>query len=149
VLGPVDPQVAGMPAVSILAAVSAKPADKVDDQTLMLAKVARKALEQVQVNMRTLLERRMEAGEARRIARALTEGRWTHDYPLMVEELRALGIPVATGLPIGIYELMDLFPQTSLRRPSVEYIPVPYESEGGSEPRGKLDVDFWRRPPRA
>jgi len=90
VLGPVDPQVAGMPAVSILAAVSAKPADKVDDQTLMLANVARKALEQVEVNMRTLLERRMEAGEARRVARALTEGRWTHDYPLMVEEAAAL-----------------------------------------------------------
>ena len=29
-------------------------------------------------------------------------------------------------MPREVYELMDLFPQTSQRRPGVEFIPLPY-----------------------
>jgi ClpP class serine protease len=53
----------------------------------------------------------------------LSEGRWTHDYPLTVEEAQRLGLPVRTGLLAEIYDLMRLYPQPPQRRPSVEYIP--------------------------
>jgi len=69
----------------------------------------------------------------------LSEGRWTHDYPLTVEEAQRLGLPVRTGLPGEIYDLMRLYPQPPQRRPSVEYIPAPYHpvhrDEGKLPPR--------------
>jgi hypothetical protein len=39
-------------------------------------------------------------------------------------------------MPPEVYELMQLYPQTSQRRPSVEYIPLPYrQRERGREDR--------------
>ncbi|MGB9861534.1 MAG: SDH family Clp fold serine proteinase, partial [Candidatus Bipolaricaulaceae bacterium] len=52
--------------------------------------------------------------------------RWTHDYPITVEELRAMGLPVSEEMPREVYELMELYPQAPQRRPGVEFIPVPY-----------------------
>jgi len=74
-----------------------------------------------------LLEHHSEA-DAERIATALASGQWTHDYPLDVDKLRELGISVGTELPRGVHDLMDLYPQTSQRRPGVEFIPIPYPS---------------------
>src|SRR3954467_14626615 len=47
VLGPVDPQIGNWPAASILAAVGQKDKNEVDDETLILADVGRKAQQQV------------------------------------------------------------------------------------------------------
>ena len=47
VLGPIDPQIAGLPAASIVKARDSKPVDDVFDLTLVLADVAEKALVQV------------------------------------------------------------------------------------------------------
>ena len=62
------------------------------------------------------------------LAETLATGTWTHDYPITAEAARALGLPVSTEMPATILELMQLYPQTSQRRPSVEYIPTPYRS---------------------
>jgi ClpP class serine protease len=140
VLGPVDPQIGRWPAASILSAANAKSIDQVEDETLILADIARKAITQVRWNMRRLLEPRLDSEEANRIATALAEGRWTHDYPLMVEELRELGVPVTTELPTEIYDFMELFPQPGNRRPSVQYIPLPYDSEGDAGANGRTRV---------
>src|SRR3712207_5347129 len=53
VLGPVDPQVGQYPAASILKVVEQKPISEVEDQTLILADVGRKALEQVRATVRS------------------------------------------------------------------------------------------------
>jgi ClpP class serine protease len=47
VLGPIDPQIAGLPAASIVKARDSKPVESVFDLTLILADVAEKALVQV------------------------------------------------------------------------------------------------------
>ena len=47
VLGPIDPQIGQYPAASIVKAVKAKPVAEIDDETLILADVSRKALDQV------------------------------------------------------------------------------------------------------
>lgn len=134
VLGPVDPQLAyressAMPAASILAVISQKPRERLDDMTLILADVAAKAITQVEEFVYWLLQSKLGKERARLIARTLTEGRWTHDFPLTIPMLSQLGLPVATGLPQEVYELMELYPQTGQRRPSVEYIPVPYRGK--------------------
>ncbi len=124
VLGPIDPQIGGLPAVSILRAVERKNKDRVDDKTLVLADVAEKALYQMRETVRDILADKLPEAEADRVAEELTGGRWTHDYPIGLEQLQALGLPARGGLPRQVYELMELFPQPTGRRPSVQYVPV-------------------------
>ncbi|MBX5476417.1 MAG: ATP-dependent Clp protease proteolytic subunit [Clostridia bacterium] len=129
VLGPVDPQLGNYPAVSLLRAVREKGRDKVDDQTLILADIAEKAVAQVQEFVVRLLETKMPKEEAEKVATVLTHGKWTHDYPIDCDQLRALGLDVNCEMPEAVYRLMDLYPQPGGRRPSVQYIPVPYTRE--------------------
>jgi ClpP class serine protease len=131
VLGPVDPQVGEYPVASILTAVAKKDPNEVDDKTLILADIGRKAQEQVEAFVGKLLTRLLPTEKARETARALSEGRWTHDFPIDPEYARALGLPVSTDLPDEVRLLMRLYPQPRGRRPSVEYIPIPYESPRG------------------
>jgi len=130
VLGPVDPQLqdanGAIPAASILKVVEEKGKDKVDDTTLMKADIAKKAIKQVEKMVINLLKGKMEEEKARKLAKTLAEGKWTHDYPITVEEARELGLPVSTDVPREVYELMSMYPQTQHGRPGVEFIPYPY-----------------------
>ncbi|OAT86720.1 SDH family Clp fold serine proteinase [Desulfotomaculum copahuensis] len=129
VLGPVDPQLGELPAASILETVGLKGRERVDDRTLMLADIAGKALRQVNDFIYHLLAEKMPSEKARQLAEILSCGRWTHDYPLTCEQLDGMGLPVRCELPAEIYTLMDFYPQPPQRRPSVQYIPLPYSRE--------------------
>ena len=94
--------------------------------TLILADMSRKALGQVKKTVTDILGDRMECDRALQMAEVLASGTWTHDYPISVGEAREIGLAVSTDVPQEIYQLMNLYPQTAQRRPSVEYIPVPY-----------------------
>jgi len=128
VLGPVDPQIGEYPAVSILNVLEQKDLNKVDDHTLILADVARKAVRQVKETVMRLAQKTYGPEQAEKIAEALALGQWTHDYPISLEEARSLGLKISSDVPVEIYQLMRLFPQASARRPSVEYIPLPYRN---------------------
>ncbi|HEY8497985.1 MAG TPA: ATP-dependent Clp protease proteolytic subunit [Limnochordales bacterium] len=125
VVGPVDPQLGQWPAASILRAVEQKDRNRVDDETLIMADMARKALVQVRELVTDLLQDHLPAERAAEVADFLTQGRWTHDYPLDCRRLQEWGLPVRCGLPAAIYALMDLYPQAPERRPSVQYVPLP------------------------
>lgn len=128
VLGPVDPQVGGFPAASILELTKKKPKNKIEDKTLILADIAKKALRQIQdVIMELLVSRKIEKKKAQKIASDLTSGKYTHDYPISSEELASMGLNITTKMPNDIYDLIALYPQASPQRPSVQYIPFPYE----------------------
>ncbi|WOX54973.1 MULTISPECIES: SDH family Clp fold serine proteinase [unclassified Methanoculleus] len=129
VLGPVDPRVGDYPAASILRVPHLKPPEEIEDKTFILVDIAAKAQNQMREFVADLLRDRMETGRAVNLARLLTEGAWTHDRPITLEQARDLGLPVTTGMPAGIYRLMDLFLQAMPRRPSVAYVPVPYREE--------------------
>ena len=105
-----------------------KDVNKVDDQTLILADVAEKAIRQVKETVVQIVGERMERQQAEALAEKLATGTWTHDYPITVREAQELGLPVSTEMPKEVYDLMNLYPQTAQRRPSVEYIPIPYRS---------------------
>ncbi|MEZ0361433.1 MAG: ATP-dependent Clp protease proteolytic subunit [Hydrogenobacter sp.] len=130
VLGPVDPQLAQMPAASILKVLELKKIDEIDDQTLILADVAKKAIDQMIEYLVGLLKNNgMDEERAKRIAHELATGKYTHDYPLSVEKLREIGLNVSTDVPEEVYALMELFPQPmGSQVPSVQYIPVPYKT---------------------
>ncbi|GIX03362.1 MAG: serine protease [Planctomycetaceae bacterium] len=123
VLGPVDPQLGEWPAASVLKVVEEKPIEKVDDHTLVLADVAKKAVRQVEEAATELLTRHMSPEQARTLAATLATGTWTHDYPISADEARSLGLPVTTQMPKEVLELLALFPQPVQRR-GVEYLPI-------------------------
>ena len=87
----------------------------------------------MRATVQELLRGRVNEAEAKRLAALLSEGRWTHDYPIRLEEARALGLPVSDAVPDVVYELMTLYPRRSQRRPSVEFIPTPYRTRGSDE----------------
>jgi ClpP class serine protease len=124
VLGPVDPQIGDMPAASIVKLLVIKKPAQVSDQMLVLADIAAKARVQVATFVAALLLKRLSKDKAAKLATILSEGRWTHDFPITVELARELGLPVSTEMPRIVYELMDLYPQGGTSRPSVLYVPL-------------------------
>jgi len=148
VLGPVDPQIGDMPAASIVRAVEIKGAQRVGDEILILADMAQKARVQVATFVAQVLAKHMADKQSAQVATILSEGRWTHDYPITVQAAKSLGLKVSTEMPRMVYDLMDLYPQGGGIRPSVWYVPlrrVP-ASPGGpqqppaSRPEGKGDA---------
>ncbi|MCB0162812.1 MAG: ATP-dependent Clp protease proteolytic subunit [Anaerolineae bacterium] len=135
VLGPVDPQLGGQPAASILAVLDQKAIDKIDDQTLILADMSRKAINQVKATVTEILEHHpnIDRPQAEKMATLLATGTWTHDYPISVEEAQEMGLPVSTDMPKEVYQLMDFYAQTQQKRPSVSYIPTPYQRPSTSK----------------
>jgi ClpP class serine protease len=111
VLGPIDPQIFGLPAASIVKARDSKPVESVFDLTLVLADVSEKAVSQVKSGAVELLKPRMDQAAAEALADKLTSGRWTHDYDLTASEARALGLPVRVDMPMEVMQLMTLYPQ--------------------------------------
>ena len=132
VLGPVDPQLGQFPAASLIKAVEQKPVAEVDDETLVMADVGRKAIDQVKRTARELLDRRLPAEQAETLAEKLSSGTWTHDYPILPGEAKELGLPVGTEMPDDVLRLMSLYPQPVRSQPGgVEYLPVPRQKETG------------------
>jgi len=130
VLGPVDPQLGQYPAASILKVVQQKKINRVDDNTLILADLAQKAIVQVREFLKNILLDKMPPEKAEELAKMLSDGRWTHDYPITCDKLREMGLPtICNEMPLEVYELMELYPQPAQQRPSVQYIPLPYSND--------------------
>ncbi|MCL4764751.1 MAG: ATP-dependent Clp protease proteolytic subunit [Hyphomicrobiaceae bacterium] len=123
VLGPIDPQIAGLPAASIVKARDSKPISESFDLTLVLADVSEKALEQVKRGAVELLTPRLDQDSAEALAAKLAGGHWTHDYALTATEARALGLPVKVGMPGEVMRLMKLYPQP-VQQSGVEFLPI-------------------------
>ena len=129
VLGPIDPQIDGLPAASLIKLVEDKPISDVDDKTLVQADIGKKATAQLKAATAKLLEKHVEPDKALELAGVLTSGQWTHDYGITATEASGLGLNVNTQMPTEIFDLMELYPQPVRSIPSVEYLPFPHERE--------------------
>jgi ClpP class serine protease len=123
VLGPVDPQLGQYPAASLLRTVEEKSKDKLDDETLILADQAKKAIDQVQATVRELLAGKYPDSVSDTLAVMLSEGKWTHDFPITFDFAKHLGLHVDSEVPVEVLRLMTLYPQPVRRNPTVEYLP--------------------------
>lgn len=123
VLGPIDPQIAGLPAASIVKARDSKPIGEVSDLTLIFADLGEKALVQVRQGATELMTPRITQPAAEALAAKLAGGRWTHDYALTAKEASALGLPVKVDMPLDVMKLMTLYPQP-VQQSGVEFLPL-------------------------
>lgn len=133
VLGPVDPQMGNSPAASFLKVLEKKPIEKVEDNSIVMADIAEKALRQMKLDVTDLLADKMGKEKAEELSQLLSQGTWTHDHPISWNEAKAMGLPIKTDMPPMFYELMSLFPQPVKTEPSVEFRPIP---RGGNEAGG-------------
>jgi len=133
VIGPLDPQLGQYPAASLVKVLESKEMKDIDDQTIILADVATKALRQVKSTVKCLLAKHMDEEQAEETAEKLTQGTWTHDYPIDVQQIAEMGINVNTNMPGEIYSLMSMYPQPRTARPSVEYSPGPVYPSGTND----------------
>lgn len=125
VLGPVDPQINQYPAVSILDVVASKPIAEIDDQTLIQADIARKAIGQLRATVESLLSPEVDPAKRAGLVDALSSGHWTHDYPISADEAAALGLNISLHMPEAVLDLMTMYPQPTRFGQSVEYAPEP------------------------
>ncbi len=123
IAAPIDPQIAGLPAASIVKARDSKPIEQVSDLTLVLADLGEKAIGQVRQGAVELMTPHMERTGAEALAAKLADGHWTHDYALTCKEASALGLPVKEGMPLQVMKLMTLYPQP-VQQSGVEFLPV-------------------------
>lgn len=130
VLGPIDPQLGQFPAASLVKVIEQKPISEVDDQTLIMADIGRKAIQQLETEATGLLKSHMQEDDARALAAKLATGTWTHDYPISSDEALSLGLPVSTDMPTEIFQLMTMYPQPVRQQGGgVEYLPIPRQSK--------------------
>jgi ClpP class serine protease len=135
VLGPIDPQLGQWPAVSLIKVAEQKPIAEVDDETLIMADVGRKAIAQVKQAAKELLERRLPPEKAESVADKLCSGTWTHDHPIWANVAKELGLPTSTNMPNEVMELMTLYPQPVRMQGGVEYLPEPRQR--GERPKAR------------
>ncbi|MGB9766733.1 MAG: SDH family Clp fold serine proteinase [Sulfurihydrogenibium sp.] len=125
VLGPVDPQLGMEPAASLVAIEKIKEPKDIDDQTLVKIDISKKALKQMYETVKNILIKKGHPVEtAEKVAEELSQGKYTHDFPITVEHLKELGLKVSTDMPEEVYALMDLYPQPT-GIPAVQYLPEP------------------------
>lgn len=123
VLGPIDPQLAGLPAASWIRVAKEKPINAVDDFTLLVADLAEKLLSQMQRQACELMQGNYSHDGSCTISDILASGKWSHDYPITVPEAQDLGLRVSTHMPPEIIELTAMYSASDVRRPSVYYTP--------------------------
>ncbi len=136
VLGPVDPQLGGEPAASVVKIKEMKNIEDIKDETLVKIDMGEKALKQMKETLSgILLKKGYSKEDSLKIASELSSGKWTHDFPITVTHAKELGLNISTDVPKEVYALMDLYPQPTATQ-SVKYIPIPYTRPGNSQQTG-------------
>lgn len=123
VLGPIDPQVAGLPAATWIRVAKEKPISAVNDLTLIFADVAEKWLAQMRHQACELMQGNYTHDGSCEISDLLSSGKWSHDYPITVPEAKGLGLRISTDMPADILELTAMYSASDIRNPSVYYTP--------------------------
>ena len=127
VLGALDPIVGKYPAASVMAIAGKKNFDDMSDETFMMLDQARKGTEQMKATVKFLASHRLGEEAAAKLTEEFTSGKWTQDYPISVDELKEMGLSISCDMPVEVYQFMSMFPQNSTGRPSVDFIPMPYQ----------------------
>ena len=122
VLGPVDPQLGEYPGPSLKKLMETKPVEKIDDKTFIMADIAEKAIHQMQESLKEILSKNYSVEKSEELSKKLTEGVWTHDFPITYKLAKELGLRVTNDIPQEYMELMSLYSQPMRKQKNVEYL---------------------------
>jgi ClpP class serine protease len=121
ILGRVDPQIQGVPAISIHKVLTQKPIAEIDDKTIILADISQKSLASMKVFVKKILAAKgYQAKAITSIQNQLLSDRFTHDEPVDFKAALAMGLWVSDQLPATIYDLIKLYPQERRKLDGVE-----------------------------
>jgi ClpP class serine protease len=120
VLGPLDPQIAGMASGAILELLEKKPIENISDEMVIMADLAKKSVQEVKTFINWFLEDKdMQEKQKQLVADFLTGGYMAHTRPLSVETLTELQLPVKIGVPELVFDLFETYEIGSVQRPQV------------------------------
>ncbi len=117
ILGPLDPQIDGMPSRSLITLPARKPIQTISDQMVVLSEVAQRSVDQVKEIVKWLLEDKMAPKDRDAVAVFLTGGYLSHDTPIVPRVLRELGLNVREEIPNEVYELFRTYEFGTCARP--------------------------------
>jgi ClpP class serine protease len=117
VMGPLDPQIDGLPANSLASLLDRKPIETMESQMVVMADISKMAVVEMKNFIIWLLKGRMKAKQAKSLAEYLTGGYLNHDEPLSFEVLKGFGLPVELGVPDIVYDLFDTMSHGDCMRP--------------------------------
>ncbi|MCE9523258.1 MAG: hypothetical protein K8S25_12605, partial [Alphaproteobacteria bacterium] len=121
-LGPIDTQLYGWPAPSILQLLNVKPIESISDEFLILAEEARKIMAEGRASACDLLQDTYSHDGSCAIADEMISGKWTHGFPITANVAQELGLNVSTNLPDVFYDLVRCFRNGDGNDPSVIFI---------------------------
>lgn len=121
-LGPIDTQLYGWPAPSILHLVKTKPIEAIKDEFLILAEDARKIMIEGRASACELLQGSYSHDGSCAIADEMMSGRWTHGFPITATVAKGLGLNVSTDLADVFYDLVRCFRHANGEEPSVLFV---------------------------
>ncbi len=123
VMGPLDPQIEGIPASAFGLVLEKKRMDAIADRTIVLAYIAALSVKNMKGFVEHLLEEKMDAEKAGKLAEFLTGGYITHDTPLGLDAATSMGLPAKEGVPQKVYDLFLTCEFGVCGRPSLSYAP--------------------------
>jgi ClpP class serine protease len=123
VMGPVDPQIEGVPASAYMLVLEKKRMDAIADKTIALAYIAAMAVKNMKGFVKHLLAEKMDDEKSEKVAEFLTGGYITHDTPLTIELAKSMNLPVREGVPQKVFDLFLTCEFGVCDRPSLSYVP--------------------------
>ena len=117
ILGPVDPQVGGFPARSLITLPARKPIATISDEMVLLSEMAQRSVDQVKEFVKWLLDDKLTPKDREAVAIFLTGGYISHDTPIVLDVVRELGLPAKEGVPGEVYKLFRTFEFGECARP--------------------------------
>ncbi len=128
VMGPVDPQIEGVPASAYMLVLEKKRMDSIADKTIALAYIAAMAVKNMKGFVKHLLAEKMDEEKSEKVAEFLTGGYITHDTPLTIDLAKSMNLPVKEGVPQKVFDLFLTCEFGVCERPSLSYTPHPKAS---------------------
>ncbi|MBI2183861.1 MAG: ATP-dependent Clp protease proteolytic subunit [Thaumarchaeota archaeon] len=127
VLGPVDPQIGGLPSGALMNVLRRKKIEQVSDQTIIMSEIAELATRQMKGFVKSLLTDKIQGERREKLAELFTGGYVTHDTPITAALAKEMGLSVKVGVPDKVYDLFLTCEHGVCERPSLSYgksIPV-------------------------
>jgi hypothetical protein len=122
-LGPIDVQFGHEPAAAFESLLHHKRPKDIEDDFLVTAMRARQTIRRCHENAKAAMKGSYSRFRAERIARTLNTGYLSHDFPLMYQEARMIGMHVRLGVPHEVFTIVNSFLERDDRFCSVIHCP--------------------------